>query len=145
MTHTTSVNLEDSAQSYPDILAGYLDALILTSRAKKRKQGSRRAETASKKPCSPFLLLPLIHLPLDRWRPSKEFVASFLEKEVKMPPALTHLLDPRDRKGGEGSQPRVAWWHPLLHAKGRDKELQLLPPMRTPELALTSYLKINSL
>jgi hypothetical protein len=145
MTLITGVDPEGSAQFYPDTLAGYLNARTHTSKAKGRKQTSREAETAFKRPCSPFLPLPPIHLPLDRWKPSKESVASFLEREVKMPPALTRLLDPRDRKGGEGSQPRVAWWHPLLHAKGRDEGLQLLPPMRTPDSALTSYLKINSL
>jgi hypothetical protein len=144
MTLTTGVDLEGSAQSCPDTLARYLDALMPTSNAKRWKQQSRKVETAFKKPCSPFLPLPLIHLPMDRWRPSKESVSSFLEREVKMPPALTRLLDPRDRKGGEGSQPRVAWWHPLLHAKGKGEELQLLPPMRAPDSALTSYLRINS-
>jgi hypothetical protein len=144
MTLTIGVDLEGSAQFYPDILARYLDALIPTSKARRWKQWNRKVETASKKPCSPFLPLPPIHLPLDRWKPSKESVSSFLEREVKMPPALTRLLDPRDQKGGEGSQPRVAWWHPLLHTKGKDEELQLLPPMRAPNLALTSYLRINS-
>jgi hypothetical protein len=62
-----------------------------------------------------------------------------------MPPALACLLDPRDQKGGEGSQLRVAWWHLLLHAKGRDEEIHLLPPVKAPDSALTSYLKINSL
>jgi hypothetical protein len=144
MTLITGVDLEGSVQSCPDTLARYPDALMPISNAKRRKQQRRKVETASKKPYSPFLPLPPIHLPMDQWRPSKESVSSFLEKEVKMPPALTRLLDPRDQRGGEGSQPRVAWWHPLLHTKGKDEELQLLPPMRAPDSALTSYLRINS-
>jgi hypothetical protein len=144
MTLITGVDLEGSARSCPDTLARYPSVPMPISTSRQRNERNKRVKTASKKPYTPFLPLPPIHLLLDRWRPSKEPIASFLEREVKMPPALTRLLDPRDRKGGEGSQPRVAWWHPLLHAKGRDEALQLLPPMRAPDSALTSYLKINS-
>jgi hypothetical protein len=145
MTLTIGADLEDSVQSYPDTSGRYPDAHTCTSKTKGRKRKGRKAAIAFKRPCSPFLPLLPIPLPLDRWRPSKEAVASFLEREVKMPPALTRLLDPRDRRGGEGSQPRVAWWHPLLHAKGRDEGLRPLPPTRSPNSALTSYLRINSL
>jgi hypothetical protein len=53
----------------------------------------------------PFLPLPPIHLPLDRWRLSKESISSFLEREVKMSTALTRLLDQGTEKGERAVNP----------------------------------------